>query len=493
MILILPFALSLLFVHDRMTLLDEDGCSCMLLAKSLWSGGGYRSIWLEGSPVHVHFPPLLPLMLVPFWGLFGMHFQPAHFFMALWYALGCWLGYRLLRKRLSPLVAALWATFLATSPLYLESVSSVNSELPYTVLSLGGLLLIEDKEEISLKKWVAVLILFALSFYMRTISFTLFLTAALFYFLRPDAGDRTRKALSIAGASAVLMLPWTLWTHHGSGGNTYIAQFFMGNPYAQAPMMAGLGDITRRFGSNIFYYIGEISSLLAFELMKVRFMVPALFIVAAAVLTAVIFIGWWRWVSGRRSAAAIYTLLYFGPLMVWFWQYTRFLFPLIIPIGLCLAEGSMAIGERALGIKSRPMIERVLALFAAIMIIGNLVGIIHHHRQPIPPQIADFFAIHAPLRTAAAPDDVVVSRNHAITSLLTGLRTRSFTGVKSPGIALSLADGANWLILGELDEKTRASMEEMLRRYPDRFQLVDEKGPTRLYRIIPRSHNPASP
>lgn len=493
-LLILPFALSLLFIHDRMTALSEDGAAYLLLAKSLWSGGGYRSIWLEGSPVHIHFPPLIPFMLVPFWGVFGMSLWPAHFFMALWYIFGGWLGYRFLRRRLPPHVAAIWTVFVISSPLYLEGVGSVNSEYPYTALSLAALLLLEEKEDISARIFIGVFALFALSFYARTIGFVMFPSLVALLLVKRGGTGRFKWVAGAIAAAALAILPWSLWTRARPGGSTYISEFFIKNPYAELPMMADAGEMARRFGSNIWYYAGEIASLLTFELMKVRAMSSALFILVTLPMVAVILIGWWRWLTVKRSAAPIYLFLYFGPLMLWYWQYTRFLFPVLILAGICFCDGLIAVGEKVFGKESRPRIERCLALIAAVLILGNVAGIVRHWRQPVPREIANFYAIHEPLKAAASPNDIVVSRNAAVTSLVTGLKARAFAGQMTPGIALTVINGATWVIVGELDSKAREAIENLMKRNPERFQFVAEKGPTRLYRIqAPTRISPTMP
>jgi hypothetical protein len=195
--------------------LGGDNAEYVLLAKSLRALDGYASGWYPGPKVaHTQYPPLFPLLLVPFVGGAPGSFLPCHVLVALFGAGAVYLLARLFERRgLPPLAAAAGALVPALSILWLQTACEVLSELPFLFFVAATLLLLDpgEEERLPAKRIVGAAVCAGLAFYTRTAGLALVLPVAIMISL--DRRTRGRTPWIAAGS---LVAACGLWFVYGA-------------------------------------------------------------------------------------------------------------------------------------------------------------------------------------------------------------------------------------------------------------------------------------
>lgn len=173
----------------------DDGLY-LVAAKSLAEGNGYRIASLPGQPYQTKYPPLYSALLSVIWRIDPQFPGNLPKVMLLsWLSL---VGAVFLTWRLAgPGVAA----FLALSPVAVQFSVMAMSEVPFLVLLLGSLLLIERGRA----GWAGLL--GALAFLMRGAALPLLVTAPLVFAWR----RQFRQAAWFAAAMAPAVIGWQWW------------------------------------------------------------------------------------------------------------------------------------------------------------------------------------------------------------------------------------------------------------------------------------------
>lgn len=115
----------------------QDTFWYMNLAESLISGNGYT---FDGGAPHSQYPPGLPVLLIPFFLIFGNMYIGGLILVAILSLLTLLLTYKV-GKLLSPLVAVIATTLLLFHNLFIAFTTSVLTEIPFMFFSLLGLYL----------------------------------------------------------------------------------------------------------------------------------------------------------------------------------------------------------------------------------------------------------------------------------------------------------------------------------------------------------------
>jgi hypothetical protein len=163
--------------------LGGDNAEYVLLAKALREGRGYATTWYPGGDApHTLYPPLFPLLLVPFAGGAPASFLACHFPVAVaaGVAVAC-LTLLFHRRGLPPAAAALGAFAPALSVLWLRCGADILSELPFLAFVAGTLLALEPPGGGALlpRRAVAAALLATAAFYTRTAGIALLPAAGL--------------------------------------------------------------------------------------------------------------------------------------------------------------------------------------------------------------------------------------------------------------------------------------------------------------------------
>lgn len=129
-------ALALLYLASASTELGGglggDDAQYLLLARALAQGQGYVDLYLPQHPPHTKYPPLFPILLVPFtwlgrYQLFGAHLFLAGLALTAPFALAGWAR----RQGYSETAALGVLLLLATIPRYYQFLLNLLSEIPF--------------------------------------------------------------------------------------------------------------------------------------------------------------------------------------------------------------------------------------------------------------------------------------------------------------------------------------------------------------------------
>lgn len=241
-------------IYDRRVFIGGDNAEYFTLAESLASGQGYRDLSSLEKPQHNHFPPGYPLLMAAMMKL-GIK-EAASLAMVnglfLWGALLLLLFHRWSGSPELALAAACLCLFNA----HLLKYSTVlMSEVPYLfflalALSAYGRLSGAGTAR-SRMAWMLLLVAAAVMLlYIRTQAIAVVAAIGLLLLVR-------RRALAAAiflGVVALSQLPWRI---RGSslGGDPYLKQALLVNPYRPELGSMHAGDWLARLGENFQRYV----------------------------------------------------------------------------------------------------------------------------------------------------------------------------------------------------------------------------------------------
>lgn len=189
----------------------QDDSIYALSAMSLGEGNGYRISHLPTQPVQTKYPPLFPAILSLLWKwqpAFPSNLTLAAGLGAILYLVVLVLSYfSFQRFGFSSATCALLTSFVAVNAYMLHLSGSVMTELPYTAMLLGTLLLSESGLKRHWRWAVAAGLLAGLAYLTRSAALPLALGVPLVLFLR---GNKTNAAAFVAGMAPAI-IGWQIW------------------------------------------------------------------------------------------------------------------------------------------------------------------------------------------------------------------------------------------------------------------------------------------
>lgn len=298
----------------------HDDAIYWVCARSLAAGDGYRIASLPGQPYQTKYPPLYPLLLAAVWRIdpvFPRNLALAH--------LLAWL--------MVPLYVMVGGTggvqkgLVALNPFVALAGASLLSELPFSILLLLALALVERARDPRRPAWLAIAAgaLGAAAFLTRSAGVVLLAAAPLAFALR----RQFHRAALFAGAMLPVVAGWFLWAHvHRSSAVSAYYTDYLGY-YWQDVAARDLPGMAWR---NLDSLLTSLGSLLVFgtNLRNIAWLL------AAAALAGVVRL------SRREGVNSFHLFTGFYLLLLVFWNYMpdqRFLLP-VYPVLLAgfLAE-----------------------------------------------------------------------------------------------------------------------------------------------------------
>jgi hypothetical protein len=324
------------------------------LATALGTGHGYVHPSLPGMPAAVHYPPLYPLLLAPFFGALSIH--------------GAALAGKLLNALMGAAAAGLiaWHATRAqllgsTAPRWLAGVIVGMAAIAIPVLATQSVLFAEPLFGVL----VAVVVITAdrgdspwvvgtaaaLAFLTRSIAVTVVAGVVCFLIVRRV---HYRTLVGVVAPVLVAALAWGGWVAaHARGIDPALALTY--GTYASPVSQAGLSAVV----SNIPDMSRPLEAL-AFGWIPVRWLYNLLATVALAVGLYGLFL------LSRRSAIGLSLVFYAAILAVWPYPPDRFIWVVLPWLALTWAAGALEIWRRW----QRARIP--IALFAALVSGGYL-------------------------------------------------------------------------------------------------------------------------
>lgn len=325
----------------------DDGIYA-LLARSIADGEGYRLGFVPGSIPGVKYPPLYPASLALFWAVGS---SPGSTLWAMKMANGLYLGLAagafvllLSRRRVLELPLAVLVVLASfASGFMMLTASAVLSEPLYLVVVFSALLVCDEiGSEPTLRRVLAIGVLAALAALTRSVGISLVGAA----FVGVAARTGWRRALPALGASALLLLPWALFTltrssqipeplvpRYGAYVQLYLATLGGSPTIALEIALTNLNAILETAGANLVPGIPEV----------LRTPIGGLIFALALLGSA----------AARRKAPTLvaYHWIYLALITVWAFPPFRFLF-VLLPVTLALA--TVALREVVMKVRKAP-------------------------------------------------------------------------------------------------------------------------------------------
>lgn len=240
-VLFMLFIVLYFYVRDTKIHLGGDNAEYYILAKALAEGKGYNYIASMGDQPHNHFPPGYPFIMSVLMRFFGSDQATLTAFNGVFMLGSVLLLFNLFHRFTQNIHLGFAVAAACLFNYHLMQYSTIMmSEIPFlffSCLTLWVFLQLKTDENPLRQAYFYIFIaLLASSFYIRTAGISL-VAGSLFYF----AWQRNWKfALAISLGFFLLVLPWQIRSR-SLGGNSYVKQLLMVNPYA--PEQGALGTI----------------------------------------------------------------------------------------------------------------------------------------------------------------------------------------------------------------------------------------------------------
>jgi hypothetical protein len=383
----------------------DDG-HYVMLAQAIARGEGYNQIMTPGHSPEAHFPPGWPLLLSVVW-IVDPHFpQNAEGFKLL--SILCTLAlaagiYGWMKWREEHAVTRLLVTLLTLfNPLILGYATSAFSEMAYACFSIFALWWIEKYARSKGSPWRGAILpslLVASAFYIRTIGFTLLLAAVVFLLLQRDRA----RLLPFSILSFAWIVPWVYYTALLTPDTSgYLHQFVLRSiEQPELGTISGL-DLVARMALNLralilaglpgvvmpsqvpLTYVNLVDSLRVGKPLPGLDLVLSVLILGS-VVSPVLF---------RRTVTDWYVAFYLGVAILWPWEPTRFVVPLIPLLYDYLFCEVNLFGPALLGLftsRTRPIFRSVaigsVVLFILLNVAHQGVFAWNIRQSPAPPPV----------------------------------------------------------------------------------------------------------
>lgn len=487
-----------------------DNAGYLGLAHSLLDRGAYLDLYLPGEPIHTKYPPGFPALLA-LAGVFGAETWGAFKAVVAGTAtLAVLFTFLWVRERRDPVVAALVAGLLAASSALVYHSHWILSDVPFLGLTFFSLWCLERWETVeggvgdesgtfdgggagtevragagSLPPalWLALGAGGAIAAYFtRSAGLPLILALAALLALR----RRWRSLVAYGVAFGVPAFAW--WLRNRGAPDTYLAEFWLVDPYRPDLGRVGLGGLVGRMLTNAWGYVSS----------HIPTGVTGLdggF--AAALGLTLVGLAVWGWIERVREkgtalqAVEMFFPLYAGLILLWpeVWSGDRFALPLLPPLFLYAGVGLKDVAGR---VHSRAVLPAsvvaVLILVGAAL--GSWVGDARAASSCMSatrarglwacaaPAMADFSRVAVWSGSNLPEGSVVISRKPRFFYVLGGLKSQVFPFSREPDAFFREAErlGAGYVLLDRLDDLAVYYVGSAIRASPEAFCPVQAFG-----------------
>ncbi|MDX5324978.1 MAG: phospholipid carrier-dependent glycosyltransferase [Bacteroidota bacterium] len=400
-----------------------DNAGYYILGKSIKEGLGYSDIHFPDMPPANHFPPGYPMILALF-----MVFSETITFLKVvngLFLLGSSLVFFQIFRRLTesrPMAFA--GSILMLLNVHLLSYSSIMmSEIPFLFFSALALLwFIRTEKRTDFYRdpnFYLFLLATVFSYHIRTAGIALVGGFGLYLLIR----RRWSYLVAFVGGFFALCLPWFL-RGQSLGGNAYVEQLFMVNPYRPDEGKMAAMDWLTRLWENLSRYITYEIPYGIFPGLQPNYREdPTAFDwFVGIMIVGIILFGILR-LKNYRILMVGYMLGSFAILMLWpdVWFGTRFILPLIPFLLFFFVYALQQIAQEGLdraGIKAT--FNPMLLLLFGFIFIKNIKDLHESSKQHLDPKYANFFAIGDWISKNAPEDAVVANRKPTLLYLYSG-------------------------------------------------------------------------
>jgi hypothetical protein len=428
-------ALAPLYFAVRRPILPIDDATLYVTgAQALAQGRGYLMLGVPTEPGNTTYPPGYSLLLAPIFLLqpsFPANLSALQLVSLLTFYVFLAISALTLRRcyRAPAADVVLVLLLLALTPLALAMSTGILSDSLYGVLSLGSVLVLQQRSDGRSRRQVltavAGALLAVMAYYTRTAGFAL--VAALAITALRDARRVPVWRTAVLLTPTALLLPWFAWNSL-HGGSTALRQYVHGTPGSGIPvdgpealLIVVLGNFL--LGSDVLHVVGP--ALVSDDVWPGH-LVPALLgFAAATVLFAYLLYQSYRGWRATGEMVHLYVLLYLLATLLLPWRVLgRYLWPLAPIVGWYLLLGLRDLWPRSalrLGWPAWPLERIVVALllianaawFSSALARGSATGWVAD--AAYQEQILGMRDVAAYLR-GLAPADGLLGTNHLSTA-----------------------------------------------------------------------------
>jgi hypothetical protein len=299
--------------------------------------------------------------------------------------------------------------------------------------------------------------------------------------------------LAYAGGFLLLFLPW-LARSSKLGGNSYLSQLVMVNPYRPENGNAGISDLFGRIFKNVERYVTREIPDVIFPFKKIAYMedIEAWEWVPGILLIALIIIGIWKLTSFRRLAIIYFTTT-FIILLLWpnVWVGIRFILPLIPLLVMAMLTGLQWLLTRISGFlnfkKSIPLWPIILLLYFNISEIQLLRM---KTKTGYEPKWNNYFNLAKSFQREGATDLVVSCRKPSLFYLFSETYTTNYKYTQDHEELISdlRMRKVDFIILDQLGySSTYRYLYPAIQNKPENFEIIAklDNPDTYLLKFIP--------
>lgn len=390
---------------------NGDNVSYIMLAESLASGKGYTNTFYPGEPAETQYPPLLPVLLVPFTLLFGKNFFIMKWIALVFGLLGLLAMYRLFKNISSTDTAWIIALLTAINAPYIFFSASILTETIYVFLSACVLLTVRQimqTNEAPIKLIVIAALLIALSFYARTIGATLALSMCGYLFLQ----KRFKTAIQLAVFIGLLLLPWALRSIQVH--NSYFDQL---TEKSAGETDTGSFIVFDRLVQNLPRYAGKsFADLIGGPAIAQYPPYTPLKVAGSLILAGLFLYGFLRHVKKGLTPEISYLLVYLGILSIWPYHDARFLLPILPFLFYYMLDGLNHVPISSPTLRQQIFKGGIGVLFF-VGILSSLHLIYFNRTDYYQPEISHFKDACTWVKNNTAKDALVISRKPRLSAI----------------------------------------------------------------------------
>jgi hypothetical protein len=316
----------------------DDNSIYLVSAEALAHGDGYRLVNYPNAPASQQYPIGYPFLL-------SLILRVAPFGKTAVYAARVltvastlvWveLTRRLLRPVLGTWLAAGIALALTISPQVLDLAGQIMSDMPFAAILVGTLVLARrtrDKASPHRVLWHAAAVgaLTGGAMLIRTIGLALVMGLGAEFVLR----RRWPALIAFGAAVGVVLAPWLVWTaaHRGGTFHSYVDQ----NAITWRTPLRNFRDLAAHDAPAICFPPFETHGWKTFSRKLHGDWLSAM---VGAIAVAAVILGW-AILLRRRDAIALVLAPYIGIVLLWWWEPSRFVIPVLPLLVFCAAVGA---------------------------------------------------------------------------------------------------------------------------------------------------------
>lgn len=500
-----------------------DDHAYTLLARSISQGKGYVEISHPEQRPHLQYPPGYPSALAAISRVTGENIIAYKAFSFFCSILALIILFAIFSKKTDPLYLAIILTASSLNPVFLEFSSSVLSEMMFMMVFFLSLWIMTLKpESVQTGKFIIGVIIFALTFYIRSAAVFLFAGMGL-YLLYKKAWVRT---VLFGIICALVLFPWALRNMKADkSGGVYVGSALMSrNFYDWDKGKASPPELAGRWVKNAIYvaavempgafvpqistvarkglndYIREKgirlrdipSSLAKSPSLKVMACIAIIILISPIVIFILIkgFIADFR--AGPDCLHFI-TVVYGGLVLLWpsVWIHFRLFMPVSIFLWVFFAKGLPGAGKSG---KALAVVGVLLALTA----LNNIPTAAANARMNIhdikagearsgPPEDMEDYVAALNWINANVPDEAfVISRKPNVTYFITGNRSDRYPYTRdAETMRRFILDGGYEYVLLDVSGEAIDFLKPFIEKTPDAFSLlyVSESGKCSVFKV----------